>query len=174
MSEYVNLYKRVKKIISYFRESKLQDKDDYTKNLNKMMYKGFKVYQDAFYVILKRYDQLSSANSSEENEKLNLLNKIKNLSQCLQDEEINFDFTSNLIKEHSMKICIKIDDIKTNNAKNISSRDTYAKGNGYGPKILTQTAKIFNNENEYISEILSECHEKLKIKVMKSTPLPYG
>lgn len=168
MSEYVNLYKRVKKIISYFRESKLQDKDDYTKNLNKMMYKGFKVYQDAFYVILKRYDQLSSANSSEENEKLNLLNKIKNLSQCLQDEEINFDFTSNLIKEHSMKICIKIDDIKTNNAKNISSRDTYAKGNGYGPKILTQTAKIFNNENEYISEILSECHEKLKIKVMKS------
>ena len=168
MSEYVNLYKRVKKIISYFRESKLQDKDDYTKNLNKMMYKGFKVYQDAFYVILKRYDQLSSANSSEENEKLNLLNKIKNLSQCLQDEEINFDFTSNLIKEHSMKICIKIDDIKTNSAKNFSSKDTYAKGNGYGPKILSQTAKIFNNENEYISEILSECQEKLKIKVMKS------
>lgn len=168
MSEYVNLYKRVKKIIAYFKESKLQDKEDYTKNLNKMMYKGFKVYQDAFYVILKRYDQLSSSNSTEENEKLNLLNKIKNLSQCLQDEEINFDFTSNLIKEHSQKICIKIDDIKTNNAKNISNKDSYAKGNGYGPKILTQTAKIFNNEEEYISEILSECQEKLKIKVMKN------
>lgn len=167
MSEYVNLYKRVKKIITYFKESKLQDKDDYTKNLNKMMYKGFKVYQDAFYVILKRYDQLNSNSTAEENEKLNLLNKIKNLSQCLQDEEINFDFTSNLIKEHSLKICIKIDDIKSSNIQNVSNKDTYAKGSGYGPKILQQTAFIFNNEEDYITEILSECDEKLKNKVLK-------
>lgn len=167
MSEYVNLYKRVKKIIVYFKDSKLQEKEDFVKNMNKMMYKGFKVYQDAFYVIVKRYDQLYQGGASDENEKFNLLNKIKNLSTCLQDEDINFDFTSNLIKERSMKIEIKIDDIKRNLNKHSSTDETYIKGKGYLNRILQETSKLFVKEQEYIYEILSECDDKLKMKVIK-------
>ena len=54
INEYITLYKRVKSIITFFKESKFQDKEDYIQSLIKLMNKGFKVYQDAVYVLLKR------------------------------------------------------------------------------------------------------------------------
>lgn len=82
------------------------------------MYRGFKVYEETFYVILKRYDQLETGPTTE-NERLNLLNKIRSLAGCLQDEFIKYDFTSKLINERSNKIIQVLDDIKINYSKNM-------------------------------------------------------
>ena len=90
MNEYITLYKKVKNILNFFKNSKFQDKDDFIMNLTKIMYKGFKIYQDAFYILLKRYDQIilnTNVNQSniisekEKKERETLLNKIKKLSQ---------------------------------------------------------------------------------------------
>ena len=65
-------------------------------------------------MILKRYEQLCQKdlkNLNDENEKINFLNKILKLSNVLQDSEINFDFTKNLIKDYSNKITSKIEEI---------------------------------------------------------------
>ena len=50
MNEYITLYKKVKNILNFFKNSKFQDKDDFIMNLTKIMYNGFKIYQDAFYI----------------------------------------------------------------------------------------------------------------------------
>jgi hypothetical protein len=81
------------------------------------MFKGFKVYEETYYVILKRFDQLEALTSTE-NERLNLLNKLRSLAECMQDDFIDYDFTGRLIKERSEKIVHKFDDIKINNYKN--------------------------------------------------------
>ncbi len=173
MNEYITLYKKVKNILNFFKNSKFQDKDDFIMNLTKIMYKGFKIYQDAFYILLKRYDQIilnTNVNQSniisekEKKERETLLNKIKKLSQCLQDPDINFDFTENLIKEHSNKICMKINEIKVTSVKNYSHQ--YSKGIGYLVKILIETSSTFKNEEIYINTILSDCTDNLKQKVI--------
>jgi len=131
------------------------------------MYKGFKVYQDAFYILLKRYDQIllnNNLSEKEKTEKENLLNKIKKLSQCLQDPDINFDFTDNLIKEHSNKLCMGINEIKVKSLKNYGQQ--YSKGIGYIVKILIETSSNFQNEENYINTILSECSDNLRKKVI--------
>ena len=173
MSEYVNLYKQFKKIQNYFNNQKFLDKDDFIKNLNKLMYNAFKVYHDAFYVILKRFEQLNNKdlkNLNDENEKLNCLNKIRKLSNVLQDSEINFDFTKNLIKDHSNKICNKIEEIKLNNNndnKNIKKNNNfYIKKSGFMFLILKECEKLFENEKKFINEILSECEEKVRNKTL--------
>ena len=173
MSEYVNLYKQFKKIQNYFNNKKFLDKDDFIKNLNKLMYNAFKVYHDAFYVILKRFEQLNNKdlkNLNDENEKLNCLNKIRKLSNVLQDSEINFDFTKNLIKDHSNKICNKIEEIKLNNNndnKNIKKNNNfYIKKSGFMFLILKECEKLFENEKKFINEILSECEEKVRNKTL--------
>ena len=173
MSEYVNLYKQFKKIQNYFNNKKFLDKEDFIKNLNKLMYNAFKVYHDAFYVILKRFEQLNNKdlkNLNDENEKLNCLNKIRKLSNVLQDSEINFDFTKNLIKDHSNKICNKIEEIKLNNNndnKNIKKNNNfYIKKSGFMFLILKECEKLFENEKKFINEILSECEEKVRNKTL--------
>jgi hypothetical protein len=80
------------------------------------MYKGFKVYEETYYVILKRFDQLELTTSTE-NERLNLLNKLRSLAECMQDDYIGYDFTGRLIRERSEKIVHKFDDIKINSYK---------------------------------------------------------
>ena len=175
MSEYVNLYKQFKKIQNYFNAQKFLDKDDFIKNLNKLMYNAFKVYHDAFYVILKRYEQLCKKdlkNLNDENEKLNCLNKIRKLSNVLQDSEINFDFTKNLIKDHSNKITSKIEEIKLNNSNNNnvnykkSNSNIYVKQTGFMYLILKECEILFENEKKFINEILSECEEKVRKKTL--------
>ena len=172
MSEYVNLYKQFKKIQNYFNNQKFLDKDDFIKNLNKLMYNAFKVYHDAFYVILKRFEQLNNKdlkNLNDENEKLNCLNKIRKLSNVLQDSEINFDFTKNLIKDHSNKICNKIEEIKlncNNNNNNKKNNNFYIKKTGFMFLILKECEKLFENEKKFINEILSECEEKVRNKTL--------
>ena len=172
MSEYVNLYKQFKKIQNYFNNKKFLDKDDFIKNLNKLMYNAFKVYHDAFYVILKRFEQLNNKdlkNLNDENEKLNCLNKIRKLSNVLQDSEINFDFTKNLIKDHSNKICNKIEEIKlncNNNNNNKKNNNFYIKKTGFMFLILKECEKLFENEKKFINEILSECEEKVRNKTL--------
>ncbi len=167
MNEYVTLYKKVKNILDFFKNKTFQDKDDFIQNLIKLMYKGFKVYQDAFYILLKRYDQIllnNNLSEKEKTEKENLLNKIKKLSQCLQDPDINFDFTDNLIKEHSNKLCMGINEIKVKSLKNYGQQ--YSKGIGYIVKILIETSSNFQNEENYINTILSECSDNLRKKVI--------
>ena len=167
MNEYITLYKKVKNILNFFKNKTFQDKDDFIQNLIKLMYKGFKVYQDAFYILLKRYDQIllnNNLSEKEKTEKESLLNKINKLSQCLQDPDINFDFTDNLIKEHSNKICMRINEIKVTSLKNYGQQ--YSKGIGYIVKILIETSSTFQNEENYINNILNGCTDKLRQKVL--------
>jgi hypothetical protein len=166
MSEYVNLYNRVKKIIKFFNELPLMDKEDYINNMKKLMYRGFKVYEESFYTILKRYDQLESS-SNVENERLNLLNKIKNLARCLQDDEIKFDFTKTLIIDRSEKICLKFDDILINSHKNMSE-ENFTRNKGVVANLLIESVKIFTEERFYIFEIFDECEDRLKSQVYRS------
>ena len=167
MNEYITLYKKVKNILNFFKNKTFQDKDDFIQNLIKLMYKGFKVYQDAFYILLKRYDQIllnNNLSEKEKTEKENLIKKINKLSQCLQDPDINFDFTETLIKEHSNKICMRINEIKGTSLKNYGQQ--YSKGIGYIVKILIETSSTFQNEENYINNILNGCTDKLRQKVL--------
>jgi hypothetical protein len=123
-------------------------------------------------VILKRFEQLNNKdlkNLNDENEKLNCLNKIRKLSNVLQDSEINFDFTKNLIKDHSNKICNKIEEIKlncNNNNNNKKNNNFYIKKTGFMFLILKECEKLFENEKKFINEILSECEEKVRNKTL--------
>ena len=160
ISEYVNLYGRVREIINFFNNISLSDKDDFISNMKKLMFRGFKVYEESFYVILKRYDQLESTRSNE-NEKLNLLNKVRLLAECLQDELFSFDFTTKLITERSDKICEHLDSIKINLSKNLNE-DNYEKNCGMVTNLLIESEKIFCIEREYVLKILETCPQQLK------------
>ena len=180
INEYITLYKRVKSIITFFKESKFQDKEDYIQSLIKLMYKGFKVYQDAFYVLLKRYDQLKSLsnNNNNHNEMKELLTKIQNISQCLQDEEINFDFSNNLIKERINKLLTIIKDANVISFSNKEQITSYSKGEGNTSKILTLVSHLIYNEEEYINTIIlsssnNTSKNNINVKIIKNiiTPL---
>ena len=180
INEYITLYKRVKSIITFFKESKFQDKEDYIQSLIKLMYKGFKVYQDAFYVLLKRYDQLkslSNTNSNNNNEMKELLTKIQNISQCLQDEEINFDFSNNLIKERINKLLTIIEDTNVLSFPNKEQITSYSKGEGNTIKILTLVSHLILTEEEYINTIILSSNNtsknNVKVKIIRNiiTPL---
>jgi hypothetical protein len=163
MSEYVNLYAKVKEIIRIFQDSPLTEKEDFISNMKKLMFKGFKVYEESFYVILKRYEQLDNSTGME-NEKMNLLNKIRSLAECLQDELFKYDFTSRLIRERSDKICSKLDDIKINANKNTQT-DHYEKNSGPLTIMLIEIEKLFQNERVYIFKILETCEYEMKSTV---------
>ena len=180
INEYITLYKRVKSIITFFKESKFQDKEDYIQSLIKLMNKGFKVYQDAFYVLLKRYDQLkslSNTNSNNNNEMKELLTKIQNISQCLQDEEINFDFSNNLIKERINKLLTIIEDTNVLSFPNKEQITSYSKGEGNTIKILTLVSHLILTEEEYINTIILSSNNtsknNVKVKIIRNiiTPL---
>ena len=168
MTEYVSIYNKMKEIYKYFEESKLQDKQDFLANLNKLMSKGFKVFQDLFYVILKRYEQLKNQPSSEKtnNEKLNLLNKIKKLSNCLQDEKVGFDFTVQLIQDRSQKLKDKIDEIKMLNKR--YNRQKYEKGSNEICKLFIESINLYEQEEKYVKIIFSDCEITLQNKIIKN------
>ena len=171
MTEYISIYKKIKEISKFFEESKLQDKNDYLNKLNNLMGRGFKEFEDLFYVLLKRYEQMKSQQNSDKNnnEKLNLLNKIRKLSICLQDEKIGFNFTTKFVSERKQKIKDKIDEMivfsKTLN------KQRYEKGTSELSKILLESINIYENEEKYIKFIFAECepalHEKTLREIMK-------
>ena len=167
MTEYISIYNKVKEIYKFFEESKLQDKIDYLNKLNNLMGRGFKEFEDLFYVLLKRYEQMKSQQNTEKNnnEKLNLLNKIRKLSICLQDEKIGFNFTSKFITERKQKIKDKLDEMivfsKTLN------KQKYEKGTSELSKLLLESMVIYESEEKYIKFIFGECEQVLLTKTLK-------
>lgn len=85
--------------------------------MKNLMRRGFKVYEETFYIILKRFDQLETRTTVNENERLNLLSKIRSLAECLQNETFCYNFTAKLIQERSDKIKLRFDTIKINVSK---------------------------------------------------------
>ena len=167
MTEYISIYNKVKEISKFFEDSKLTDKNDYLSKLNSLMGRGFKEFEDLFYVLLKRYEQMKSQQNNEKNnnEKANLLNKIRKLSICLQDEKIGFNFTSKFVTERQQKIKDKIDEMvmfsKTLN------KQRYEKGTSDLSKLIEESKKIYENEENYIKFIFAECKPELHVKTLK-------
>ena len=167
MSEYISIYNKIKEISKFFEESKLQDKNDYLNKLNNLMGRGFKEFEDLFYVLLKRYEQMKSQQNNEKknNEKLNLLNKIRKLSVCLQDEKIGFNFTSKFITERKQKIKDKLDEMVV--FSKTLNKQRYEKGTCELSKLLLESITIYENEEKYIKFIFSECESALHEKTLK-------
>ena len=167
MAEYISIYNKVKEISKFFEESKLQDKNDYLNKLNNLMGRGFKEFEDLFYVLLKRYEQMKSQQNNEKNnnEKLNLLNKIRKLSVCLQDEKIGFNFTSKFVTERKQKIKDKLDEMVV--FSKTLNKQRYEKGTCELSKLLLESITIYENEEKYIKFIFSECESALHEKTLK-------
>ena len=167
MQEYISIYNRVKAIYKFFEESKLQEKEDYLNKLNNMMSKGFKEFEELFYVLLKKYEQMKSGQNSQINndEKAKLLDKIRKLSVCLQDEKIGFNFTSKFVVERKQKIKDKIDE--SNLFSKTLNKQKYEKGSSELIKLLIESVSIYENEEKYIKVIFSECDKNLHEKILK-------
>jgi len=167
MQEYISIYNRVKAIYKFFEESKLQEKEDYLNKLNNMMSKGFKEFEELFYVLLKKYEQMKSGQNSQINndEKAKLLDKIRKLSVCLQDEKIGFNFTSKFVVERKQKIKDKIDE--SNLFSKTLNKQKYEKGSSELIKLLIESISIYENEEKYIKVIFSECDKNLHEKILK-------
>ena len=167
MQEYISIYNRVKAIYKFFEESKLQEKEDYLNKLNNMMSKGFKEFEELFYVLLKKYEQMKSGQNSQINndEKAKLLDKIRKLSVCLQDEKIGFNFTSKFVVERKQKIKDKINEA-TLFSKTLN-KQKYEKGSSELIKLLIESISIYENEEKYIKFIFSECDKNLHEKILK-------
>ena len=167
MAEYISIYNRVKKIYKFFEDSKLKEKEDFMSKLNNLMSKGFKEFEELFYVLLKRYEQMKSAQNTEKNniEKINLLDNIRKLSVCLQDEKIGFNFTSKFVAERRQKIKDKLDE-NTIFSKTIN-KQKYEKGSFELIKLFIESISIYQNEEKYIKFIFSECDKSLHEKILK-------
>ena len=167
MGEYISIYNRVKAIYRFFEESKLHEKEDYLNKLNNMMSKGFKEFEELFYVLLKKYEQMKSAQNTEKNnnEKMQLLDKLRKLSLCLQDEKIGFNFTSKFVMDRRQKIKDKIDEA-TLFSKTLN-KQKYEKGSSELVKLLIESISIYQNEEKYIKFIFSECDKALHEKILK-------
>ena len=171
MTEYISIYNKIREIKKFFEESKLQDKNDYLNKLDNLMGRGSKEFEDLFYVLLKRYEQMKSQQNSDKNnnEKLNLLNKIRKLAVCLQDEKTGYNFTSKFVSDRKQKIKDKLDEMvmfsKTLN------KQRYEKGTSELSKILSESILIYENEEKNIKFIFHECqpvlHEKILREIMK-------
>ena len=167
LSEYISIYNKIKEIYKFFENSKLQDKNDFLNKLNNLMGRGFKEFEDLFYVLLKRYEQMKSMPNNEKNnnEKMNLLNKIRKLGVCLQDEKIGFNFTSKFVTERKQKIKDSIEQ-KTVFAKTLN-KQRYEKGTSDLSKILNESLLIYESEEKYIRFIFAECNKSLHEKCLK-------
>ena len=167
MAEYISIYNRVKKIYKFFEDSKLKEKEDFMSKLNNLMSKGFKEFEELFYVLLKRYEQMKSAQNTDKNniEKINLLDNIRKLSVCLQDEKIGFNFTSKFVAERRQKIKDKLDE-NTIFSKTIN-KQKYEKGSFELIKLFIESISIYQNEEKYIKFIFSECDKSLHEKILK-------
>ena len=106
-----------------------------------------------------------------------LLTKIQNISQCLQDEEINFDFSNNLIKERINKLLTIIEDTNVLSFPNKEQITSYSKGEGNTIKILTLVSHLILTEEEYINTIILSSNNtsknNVKVKIIRNiiTPL---
>ena len=167
MSEYISIYTKIKEIYKFFENSKLQDKNDYLNKLNSLMGRGFKEFEDLFYVLLKRYEQMKSGPNNEKNnnEKMNLLNKIRKLSVCLQDEKIGFNFTTKFVTERKQRIKDTLEQ-KTVFAKTLN-KQRYEKGTSELSKLLDESISIYNSEEKYVKFIFAECDKALHEKCLK-------
>ncbi len=167
MQEYISIYNRVKAIYKFFEESKLHEKEDYLNKLNNMMSKGFKEFEELFYVLLKKYEQMKLAKNTEKNnnEKSKLLDKIRKLSVCLQDEKIGFNFTSKFVVERRQKIKDKLEEV-TLFSKTLN-KQKYEKGSSELIKLFIESISIYENEEKYIKFIFSECDKTLHEKILK-------
>jgi len=107
------------------------------------MITGFKVYEDTFYTILRRFDQLDE--KTPENEKLNLLNKIKSLSECLNNPIFDYNFTKKLVNDRSDKILQKFENIKVKLSKTkfSSSNEDFEIKSGLITNLLLESDKLF-------------------------------
>ena len=143
MQEYISIYNRVKAIYKFFEESKLHEKEDYLNKLNNMMSKGFKEFEELFYVLLKKYEQMKLAKNTEKNnnEKSKLLEKIRKLSVCLQDEKIGFNFTSKFVVERRQKIKDKLEEV-TLFSKTLN-KQKYEKGSSELIKLFIESISIY-------------------------------
>jgi hypothetical protein len=160
ISEYVNLYADVRRIIDYFRNSQLTDRLDFENNMVKLMRRGFKVYEETFYLLVKRLDNLEFNNSTE-NEKSNLLNKIRSLAECLEDQQIEYNFSEKLIADRSEKILSKFENFKSIQQKVVTD-ENYERNSGLITNYLIESEKLFTKEKEYLYDLLSPCDMKLK------------
>ena len=98
-------------------------------------------------------------------EKSNVLDKIKKLSVCLQDEKIGFNFTSKFVVERRQKIKDKIDEA-TLFSKTLN-KQKYEKGSSELIKLLIESISIYENEEKYIKFIFSECDKSLQEKILR-------
>ena len=114
-------------------------------------------------MIIRRYDSIE-INSNTENERMNLLNKIRSLAECLQDQDLQYNFTEKIIKEYSNRICIQIEDIKINYPKSINE-DNYEKNCGLFTIILIEVEKLFKLSQEKIHNIFQTCRRDFARKI---------
>lgn len=91
---------------------------------------------------------------------MNLLNKIRSLADCLQDDSIKYDFTSKLIREKRDAILGRFDEIKI--ITKYINEDNYERNCGLITNILMESEKLFKKEQEYIFRILSTCTLELR------------
>jgi hypothetical protein len=96
---------------------------------------------------------------------MNLLNKIRKLSICLQDEKIGFNFTLKFVSERKQKIKDKLDEMAV--FSKTLNKQRYDKGTSELCKMLLESKTIYENEEKYIKFIFDGCEPALHEKVLR-------
>ena len=109
--------------------------------------------------------KLAKNTEKNNNEKSKLLEKIRKLSVCLQDEKIGFNFTSKFVVERRQKIKDKLEEV-TLFSKTLN-KQKYEKGSSELIKLFIESISIYENEEKYIKFIFSECDKTLHEKILK-------
>ncbi len=161
IAEYVSLYEKITKIIIFFAKSKLKERDDYIKNMKLLMIKGFRIFEDTFYNILKRYNS-----TDNENEKKNSLHKLRNLAECMSDPTFDYQFTAKLVSERSESILLNLHNKKTSLSKKLNFNSEISDKNTSLPSQLMSELLIYiKEEKNYIFSILESCSNSIKVSV---------
>lgn len=139
------------------------------------MKKGFKVFESSFYNILKRYSNINK--EENENEKNNLLNKLKTLAECLSDPKFDYHFTGRLITQRSDYIISQLTQKRIALSKKTSyDADVELPQTSILSQLFSELSVLIEKEQEYIFTILESCQPKLQVSVYKliiSKPLEY-
>ena len=153
VADYITIYEKISKMISYFAKSKFKEKDEFIKSLKLLMNKGFRIFEDSFYNILKRFNT-----SENENEKKNSLHKLRSLAECLSDEIYDYVFTNRLISERSDIILSQLNNKKISASKKLSTQSEITEKNSSILSILlNELSKLIKEERNYIFSILDTC-----------------
>lgn len=96
VSDYVDIYTNVKKIIRYFEISNLLNSQDYISNMIILMNKAFKTYEETFYSLLKKYNAILYTQTNKVLD-INNINNFKNNtnSDIIKIKNTNDDNISN-------------------------------------------------------------------------------